>query len=646
MLSVVDTDTALKAVLVDNRDDSNNKSLSVPLPKRIQQRQDRKAAYEISKDEVNKWKDTVRENRGAEVLKFPMNKPADIGGSQKASTFSEISDLTELEKKVNTVLKDSKLYDDKAEATFEEIATAKMSKEELQKRTNELRKMRELMFRNERDAKRIKKIKSKSFHRVKKREMLRNKQLVEGDEDGEEVEDIEAHDTKRAMERMSLKHRNNSKWSKNLIKSGLSKDEANRDELEEMMRRDQQLRSKILDRSGDDSDDDDGYKFDLDKDLADYESDTELRENLGKTGVLNMAFMKNAEAKERQENQKNLENLRNLEKNGDLDSFKNAELNINNAINSNINAGRRVYEPQVDASNKEISELNEDVLKEDSIDNSKNLVSQISRKSKVVKEQEDKQQDRETKETHEQDEDEDGANPWLNDDSNVVKSRKLRVVDQNSSKSDKLANKIAKQKKRKHADVDVEDEFIDMNSTIKVSSKVGAESDNDDDEMADNHNSDVKDADVHMFTQKELIEQAFAGDDVISEFSKEKRELIEEEGDKVEDLTLPGWGDWTGGNKKVKKNRFVKKTKGVKENERKDRNKANVIINEKLNKKNAKYLSSSVPFPYENKEQYERSLRMPIGNEWTSRETHQKLTMPKVIVKTGVVIDPLKAPFK
>lgn len=47
-----------------------------------------------------------------------------------------------------------------------------------------------------------------------------------------------------------------------------------------------------------------------------------------------------------------------------------------------------------------------------------------------------------------------------------------------------------------------------------------------------------------MFKQKDLIKQAFAGDDVVSEFENEKKRVIEEEDDKEEDLTLPGWGDW------------------------------------------------------------------------------------------------------
>ena len=47
------------------------------------------------------------------------------------------------------MLTESSLVDDKKEATFEEIAVAKLSPEEMKKRTNELRLMRELMFRDE-----------------------------------------------------------------------------------------------------------------------------------------------------------------------------------------------------------------------------------------------------------------------------------------------------------------------------------------------------------------------------------------------------------------------------------------------------------------------------------------------------------------
>ena len=43
-----------------------------------------------------------------------------------------------------------------------------------------------------------------------------------------------------------------------------------------------------------------------------------------------------------------------------------------------------------------------------------------------------------------------------------------------------------------------------------------------------------------------MIREAFAGDDVVSDFLKEKRKQEEEGRPKDVDLSLPGWGEWGG----------------------------------------------------------------------------------------------------
>jgi U3 small nucleolar RNA-associated protein 14 len=625
MISIVDQDATKKAILIDKIEtEDSGKALAVPLPKRIQQRHDRKAAYEISKDEVNKWKDTVKQNRQSEVLSFPMNPTVE---HNEASTFAATPALTDLEKKVNGLLTESALLDEKQESTFEEIQTAKMSPEEVKKRTAELRKMRELMFRQEREAKRLKKIKSKSFRRIKKKELLKNKEMLEGSSDDED------HDAKRAQERMSLKHRNNS-YAKSLVRSGLSKDAESREEMEEMLRRGERLKAKILDREDDEDEFGDMNDMNVDREI-DEESESEVREKLGKTGVLNMAFMKNAEARQKTANAEERTRLRRFEETGDLADFEEHE---ENAINVSINPGRRIYTPGAASSNAEISEVNREVLDEHEIDQSKSLKNRISNahsRESMLKKQTEKNDEQSEKNEHKDDDDE---IPWMTMDNKATqKSRKVKIIDQNSSKLEKSGNKINKQKKRKASDMDQEEEILQMDGVMKLVDPHGEDSGAEEEDESQ----------IQMFKQTDLMKQAFAGDeDVISEFHAEKKRVIEDEGDKVEDLTLPGWGDWTGGNRKTKQNKVVRKTKGIDANKRKDKHMKNVIINEKINKKNAKYQSSAVPFPYENKEQYERSLRMPIGQEWTSRETHQRLTMPKVITKSGVVIDPLRAPSK
>ncbi|KAK6198617.1 small-subunit processome [Scheffersomyces amazonensis] len=634
MLAAVDSSISKDAILIDE----DSKAIAAPLPKRIQQRHDRAVAYEMTKEEISKWEDTVQKNRQAEVLKFPLNPK--IKHNDSATTFkSDNIPTTELETKINNVLKESALIDEKKEATFEEIAIAKMSSEEMQRRTNELRLMRELMFRDEKRAKRIKKIKSKQYHKIKKKERLRNQELVEGSDNESEGED---HDMKRAQERMSLKHKTQSNWAKSMIKSGLSKDASNRSELEEMLRQGERLRAKQLGHEdGEQSDDNiSDIENDYNRDRDNNEADEAIKNKLGK-GVLAMDFMKKAEERSKQENLQELEELRRLEQEGDLQSFEDSTSNVNITINQ----GRRVYTPSASAIREDIDQVNQQVLAEINDDQANSLTSKLGKKFNVVANSERKDKTELSKDIIV----EEDVNPWLTESSEPSqKSNKVTTIDKESSKLSKAAAKIAKKVSKKHNNnnnkrKNDEDQLIDIEETLKViTTSRGGEEDEEEEEGEGIGSNENK-----MFKQKDLIKEAFAGDDVVEEFEIEKKRTIRDEDDKQEDLTLPGWGDWAGGSKKNKKRKVIKKIDGVvQKDKRKDKNLKNVIINEKVNKKNLKYQSSGVPFPFESREQYERSLRMPVGQEWTSRDTHQKMTMPRIVTKQGTVIDPLKAPFK
>lgn len=638
MISAVDSSVSKDAILIDEplfgKDgQEKSKALSVPLPRNIQARNDRKVAYDITKEQVSKWQEAIEANLDAEHIHFPLNAPA-LPETNNAFD-AEVEPSTDLEKKVQEMLKQSALLDEKNEATFEEIATAKLSKEDMRKRTNELRLMRDLMFRDEKRAKRLKKIKSKQYHRIKKKERLRNQELVEGSDAESDKED---HDMKRATERMNLKHKTNSKWAKSMIRTGLSKDAENRGELEEMLRQGERLRAKQF--GYEDGDQSDEGISDVEKQ---YEQDEELddksREKLGK-GVLAMDFMKQAEEKQRQENLRQIALMKQLRNGNDLEEFQN---DPNSGINIEKNEGRRIYTPKSVSMISSNEEVNAITIEEVDLDNEKSLENKLSRKFNNTDNIEVKTTEQPEEKTENKSDDEaPEVNPWLADEETTKRSKNVHTVDQTSSKLSKSAAKIAKvANKRSRADRDKEDsEIIDMEQAILINKGGVLDSDEEDNE------SDS--GDVRMFKQKNLIKQAFAGDDVVQEFEAEKRQVIEDEGDKEEDLTLPGWGGWAGdGVTEQPKKKFVRKINGVvQEGKRKDKNLKNVIINERVNKKNLKYQSGAVPYPFESKEQYERSLRMPIGQQWTSKETHQKLTMPRIIKKQGHVIDPMKAPFK
>ena len=628
----------------------------VPLPQRIQQRHDRKAAYEISRQEVSKWNDIVQQNRRADHLIFPLNKPTE---HNHASAFTRTQDVpqTELQEKVDQVLQESNLANPEKDSKFEELSTAKMTPEEMRKRTTEMRLMRELMFREERKARRLKKIKSKTYRKIKKKELMKNRELaaVSSDEDNED------HDIARAKERMTLKHKTNSKWAKDMIKHGMTNDAETREEMEEMLRQGELLKAKMLDRNSDDEEDGRVQTLsDVENEEKENIDSEALKSKLGKTGVMNMAFMKNGEAREREANKETLRQLRAVENGDDIKLFESDEEETNGE-NIQINKGRRIYTPGSLESNKDMNELNDHTRKENKVDESRSLENRLRAKNSgqsknartnaegaIIVEEESDGEPLQDGQNNQQDEEAKDVNPWLaneSDEEHTVKkqSSKVNVIDKDSSKNVKAMNKMEKaelkqKKKKKGKSNDDEDLLLtaDDSTRLKIVDPYGGS----DDEQGDN---------VFMFKQQDVIAEAFAGDDVVAEFQEEKKRVIDDEDDKEVDTTLPGWGEWAGAGSKPKnkKRKFIKKVKGVvNKDKRRDKNLQNVIINEKVNKKNLKYQSSAVPFPFENREQYERSLRMPIGQEWTSRASHQELIKPRIMTKPGQVIDPLKAPFK
>uniref|UniRef100_A0A2K6FDT1 UTP14C small subunit processome component n=1 Tax=Propithecus coquereli TaxID=379532 RepID=A0A2K6FDT1_PROCO len=144
--------------------------------------------------------------------------------------------------------------------------------------------------------------------------------------------------------------------------------------------------------------------------------------------------------------------------------------------------------------------------------------------------------------------------------------------------------------------------------------------------------------------QKQMIKEAFAGDDVIRDFLKEKREAVEASKPQDVDLTLPGWGEWGGMGLKPsakKRRRFlIKAPEGP---PRKDKNLPNVIINEKRNIHAAAHQVRVLPYPFTHHWQFERTIQTPIGSTWNTQRAFQKLTTPKIVTKAGHIIKPIKA---
>jgi U3 small nucleolar RNA-associated protein 14 len=172
--------------------------------------------------------------------------------------------------------------------------------------------------------------------------------------------------------------------------------------------------------------------------------------------------------------------------------------------------------------------------------------------------------------------DDPSVNPWL--------ATPYKKPSKNSN-SDNRINKIQNKRKRleqaneEDAQINIDVSIETINSRLK-SRYSQTEQDEDTPNMAYGRGRIA-------FQQQELINRAFAGDGFEQDFALEKEAAIAEDAPKQEDLTLPGWGSWTGQGvkRRATERMLVKNVPGIDALKRKDAKLKNVIINEKTVKK-------------------------------------------------------------
>ncbi|KAK9242197.1 small-subunit processome [Lipomyces tetrasporus] len=612
---------------LEKRSKGKSEVVKSRLGRRLEARVDRAAAYEIAKAEVGKWEDTVKRNREAEHLEFPLQQSGGVA----------TADIT------NSVDADAEVYGEKLVYGLED---REFSLDEVVTRRNELRRMRELMFREEMRAKRVKKIKSKTYRKIHKRERERAQEIaaqLEGEPEGEDEEDYDRL-IKRARERMELRHKNTSKWARDVKRMNLHKDKGTREELEEMLRRGEDLTRKIEGDDDEISDDDDDDEL---PSIPDMEEEAENAK-----GIMTMKFMKEAEERLRKQTREVFEDLRRME--GGDDEI---EEQVTDSAIKIINEGRRQYAP----GGQEAKGAAEDAVEESNAADyapgplERKMATIVVKDGGISSVTSSRQKLNRTESKKVEHKSAEASNPWIQDvePGSVAKVQSVLSLSKDSTRDAKTEARLKRARKNAekaanavaNGDADVK---INVNQILQVRD-VHDDGDAGADGFADSQVTMVykggRRAKPAEFQQRELVKRAFAGDDVVREFEAEKKRTIEDEGDKEIDVTLPGWGSWTGKGVRKPQKKFVQKIEGISPKTRKDSKLKNVIINEKAAKRSAKYTAGTVPFPYETREQYERSLRMPIGRQWATQTTVQRLTKPKVMVKPGVVIEPLSAPF-
>ena len=658
--------------------------LDAPLPKIQQGRLDRVAANQKAKETLDRWVDTVKLNRRADHISFPL-EPHDKNLSQQVPSIQHNSGhtpATDLEAAIEVILRESGLKNngkgpEKDLQLVEKFEVDKLPVEEALARKARLRKTRDLLFREEIRAKRIKKIKSKAYRRVHRRERKQNLSnsldVLDYTSHDITLDEKDRLDRLRAEQRMNTKHRE-SKWAQDARITGRSSwDKETQVAMSELGDRNEQLRRRIEGKPSYNTHNDWMNDFSADESSSD-ESEDDTRKN---------KVEKDIETVDLRGRDKLLKALRHSEDMGDGNQTNSTLVQLTQRANKNIKAendeqahlihqelvngerssseadseilplGRRSFgskeertvlpihknkKHDFEEEEEEEKETNSYAFEEPDRTLTHLSVSNTGRKPRSVSKSSSRKYGEQAEPkglpnvSQRQAEE---SNPWLTElpkESTYPSTHSRKVNDCGPDTTQKATKKSKAVPKARVASEPKTDKRLEEQDFVDE----GEDSDaGGGDLLAQNH---------------DLIKEAFAGDGVFEEFKKEKRAVVTDEAEKSVDQSLPGWGSWVGegiSKKTARRNRgkYVEKIKGVQADKRKDAKLSRVIINEKKVKKNASYMATSLPHPFETRGQYEKSLRLPVGRSWTTSETYLNAIKPRVLVKPNTIIQPLRAPI-
>ncbi|KAF8006742.1 hypothetical protein BT93_K0907 [Corymbia citriodora subsp. variegata] len=628
-------------------------SIQAPLPKPYREKLERKAAYEQSKKDITKWEPLVKRNREAPTIYF--DQDLDLGFSTVGAIASEFEPRTEFEKKIASLVHDDKVKEAHEKDGARLLELNKTSIEDEKERRDRIAKMRSLLFRHEIKQKHIKKIKSKTYHRLMKKDRLKaTSAQIEMDPEAAKEQAMK-QEFKRAEERMTLKHKNSSKWAKRILQRGLTtQDDGTRAAISEQLHQHALLTRKMNsmkdsssseESSDEDDDDENSAGSDQDKDsnlLAKAKEKTlkvfEEDDEIPNTGVLSLPFMARGLKKKRdaaaEEARLALQEYEQMEDSQGVEDTK-----------ANSVKGRMVF----GAVKQQAPQANN------------------VRKSERTYDDSDGEDDMETREivdggSHSGNDMQNDSSTVLHPDSDthdhsvfksfddIVKNPgakttyEVAIFASDGWRKMKGSNKVDSTTEKKQ-------DLLEPASQKKDLEEASGDSDTESEgQMVDGILSSGPTQSYELPSQVELIRRAFAGDDVEENFEKDKMEILNEENPEPEKpILLPGWGQWTHIQQKkglpswmLREHESAKKKREDALKKRKDAHLKNVIISEKVDKKAEKLHTKSLPFPFTSKDVFEQSIRMPIGPEFNPATAIGALNRPEVVKKSGTIIKPIK----
>lgn len=582
LLKSLDGDTRKMARRIKGK-----KALTVPLEKPALERVTRGAGYTRVRQEVGVWDAVVHSRRAADTLHFPLNRPDMRLETAAEVVKSRFTSSTPLEQQVAALLAGSQaVVQPGQELSQLEIKCLEgLTPREIAERKAELAKFRALQTYQEAKMRRQNKIKSKKFRKIARKEKAKEKlqqleQLAHNDPEAA-AEQLEQLERRRIEERASLKHRNASRFLQEQAKRAkTTKDKDIQAIVSEQLAKHRELMTKARVVSSDsEAEEEEETAAGVNVDPSHLSQLlAQDDESYGEFSAKYRAFHQHQQDKVETARKASSAALEEEEGGGIHDLFEEAEYNLKQNILQRLAKSRDALEGTLGT---EAEEEDEKVEELEDLAHAESLQFPPGTAQKPAKVAAVKRTV-----------DAADVNP---DDFMTVETKKLR--------SD--LPKIIGYNEEEENSADEED------------------GDNDDE-------------------QRKAIAEAFADDDVMADFQKEKADIIAASKPKDIDLTLPGWGEWGGGGlkpSKRKRRRFI--IKAPPPEKRRDENKGNLILNLDEDEKIRAHKVSTVPFPFTSVSDFEASIRAPVGDTFLPRTAFLKMIQPKVKTKMGEIIPPM-----
>lgn len=578
----------------------------------------------------------------------------------------------------------------------EEAEEPKLSREEMIQRSRELRALRMKESQKSVKAHHQNKIKSKKFHRILKKEKMKQQikefELLQKSDPEAALRKIEQLDRSRIEERANLRHRNTGTWAKNLQVRAKYDKEARKDLAEQIAISREITAKKTIDES-DDGDDMTGDNENVMSASDPFNPWIISAGGSNDTGSNEVGDFVSDYRKYWQERNQNEKKLKQYQKESDEDEpvLQNGNENKhlpNEASQTNGKSKLKknekpkpakvaVKKTKPDKKAKQViqkkSKVNRGWVEEDTASNEKVEIadnlddlfdeaeemrrSKLQKKFKVMTDEYLKPSNKKSKQPIDSD-DEDKEHPQIDlsfkkqhqrvqldeelngdDVSNETRLFAGRTTKSNSLNSRKSSNSNGTE----NAQDDSENINPDDIAKVKPQHLHTALPDtiygNEDDGF-----NEYDDADYIFDDEKKLtIAEAFEDDDIVAEFKREKDDEAKKNGPQEIDLSLPGWGSWGGTGIDPTKQKTKRKMilKFPAPEKRRIDNQGNVVIIENRDEALRKHLVSNLPFPFTSVDDYEQSIRVPIGKDFIPETAHRLLTKPAVRTKSGTIIEPM-----